>query len=458
MSKVGRNTPCPCGSGKKYKHCCLRGDGERQRRERLEHEAPGRALAWLHEQYGEAMQQAFRDDFLGDLDDDALRRLEEQSEGVWSLIDINGWELVLAEGELDLGGRRAGCLDLVFGPGGPLLDAVQRQYLEKLGQAPLSLYEVVESTPGVGFKLRDLVDDGEPVRWISERAGSRSAQAGSVIGARLIPGSPWKLSGAIYGYAEYLVPRLLEELCHELGGKPDPVLDRQVRSTVLVEGWLGMLTMPPPTFVDASSGEGSLLINDFYRVVDWDRLAAALEAQPDVDGDRQQGWSRLRDLDAEMSSTLLAIHLKGKGRIEAFARTRTMADDGRVWLEDLAGDAIVWITREIVDPMSARHRQSEGVPRPPSPAIDPADLPEGFHQQLYEQIYSNWADEPIPALGGQTPRQAIETPEGTRQVVALLESYERGERKEAATQKREVADLGFLWRELGLEPLNPEAP
>ena len=23
MKKIGRNDPCPCGSGKKYKHCCL---------------------------------------------------------------------------------------------------------------------------------------------------------------------------------------------------------------------------------------------------------------------------------------------------------------------------------------------------------------------------------------------------------------------------------------------------
>jgi hypothetical protein len=23
MPKVGRNEPCPCGSGKKYKRCCL---------------------------------------------------------------------------------------------------------------------------------------------------------------------------------------------------------------------------------------------------------------------------------------------------------------------------------------------------------------------------------------------------------------------------------------------------
>jgi tetratricopeptide (TPR) repeat protein len=33
MNKTGRNDPCPCGSGKKYKHCCLKKD------EAAEHEA-----------------------------------------------------------------------------------------------------------------------------------------------------------------------------------------------------------------------------------------------------------------------------------------------------------------------------------------------------------------------------------------------------------------------------------
>ncbi|MEW6219978.1 MAG: SEC-C metal-binding domain-containing protein [Thermodesulfobacteriota bacterium] len=27
MSKIGRNTPCPCGSGKKYKKCCEKKEG-----------------------------------------------------------------------------------------------------------------------------------------------------------------------------------------------------------------------------------------------------------------------------------------------------------------------------------------------------------------------------------------------------------------------------------------------
>lgn len=26
MAKIGHNAPCPCGSGKKYKYCCLRKD------------------------------------------------------------------------------------------------------------------------------------------------------------------------------------------------------------------------------------------------------------------------------------------------------------------------------------------------------------------------------------------------------------------------------------------------
>jgi len=34
MAKTGRNDPCPCGSGKKYKNCCLTKD-EAAERERL---------------------------------------------------------------------------------------------------------------------------------------------------------------------------------------------------------------------------------------------------------------------------------------------------------------------------------------------------------------------------------------------------------------------------------------
>lgn len=36
MTKIGRNAPCPCGSGRKYKKCCLAADEAAARRERAE--------------------------------------------------------------------------------------------------------------------------------------------------------------------------------------------------------------------------------------------------------------------------------------------------------------------------------------------------------------------------------------------------------------------------------------
>lgn len=34
--RPGRNQPCPCGSGKKYKHCCLAKDEEAERASRAQ--------------------------------------------------------------------------------------------------------------------------------------------------------------------------------------------------------------------------------------------------------------------------------------------------------------------------------------------------------------------------------------------------------------------------------------
>jgi len=33
MGKIGRNSPCPCGSGEKYKRCCEKKEAEMKRRE-----------------------------------------------------------------------------------------------------------------------------------------------------------------------------------------------------------------------------------------------------------------------------------------------------------------------------------------------------------------------------------------------------------------------------------------
>ena len=67
-NKVGRNEPCPCGSGKKYKKCCLaREQVERaeERRHHANHELDRRLVESIHRyasgRFGEAWRSAVRD-------------------------------------------------------------------------------------------------------------------------------------------------------------------------------------------------------------------------------------------------------------------------------------------------------------------------------------------------------------------------------------------------------------
>ena len=60
--RPGRNEPCHCGSGKKYKHCCLEKDEELDRAARLKaaEEAAAHAEAEEHPEHAEHAEHAAR--------------------------------------------------------------------------------------------------------------------------------------------------------------------------------------------------------------------------------------------------------------------------------------------------------------------------------------------------------------------------------------------------------------
>lgn len=55
--KIGRNDPCPCGSGKKYKSCCLAKKGEKKKISAKWLNAP-KGTDLLERTFGEAMKNA----------------------------------------------------------------------------------------------------------------------------------------------------------------------------------------------------------------------------------------------------------------------------------------------------------------------------------------------------------------------------------------------------------------
>ncbi len=72
--KPGRNDPCPCGSGKKYKQCCMRGTGAavetpeeflRRRIRNVTEDLTSQLLGFAHNQLGEAIFDEAWADFAG---------------------------------------------------------------------------------------------------------------------------------------------------------------------------------------------------------------------------------------------------------------------------------------------------------------------------------------------------------------------------------------------------------
>ncbi|MBI4521156.1 MAG: DUF2384 domain-containing protein [Gemmatimonadetes bacterium] len=68
-----------------------------------------------------------------------------------------------------------------------------------------------------------------------------------------------------------------------------------------------------------------------------------------------------------------------------------------------------------------------------------------------DQHYRRWADTPVPALDGRTPREAVATPGGRSRVADLIRMIENAEERRRLEGEAPY-DVSWMWRELGLDP------
>jgi hypothetical protein len=449
MEKISRNEPCPCGSGRKYKKCCLLKEDELTSRHREEGTAVSRALDWLAQHYPQKVSEVLDTEFFGALEETECDRLSKLSPSLQEMVHINSHEWLINDACIEVKGKRTPVRELLLGSGGLLLAPAGREWLKAMGESPLSLYEVRQVKPGEGIELADLLRPETAPVWISERSASRSLVRLDIFGTRLIRrDSGFVMSGAAYPFARVEALACRDEILREMDGVSwDSDLAREVVSCHITDQWLEGLTAkrPFPTLVDTSTGEPIMLTTDHYRVRDWQALEALLAVQPDVEGDRKEGWVRFTLLEGEMRRARATLNPKGNDTLEVFCRTLKLAEDARQWLENLTGNVLSYQIREMVDPRS--EKALESAPASPQAKIPPVIASRLIHDYL-SKFYANWTEEIIPALGNKTPRQAIKTEKGRQAVIDLLKSYEHGEARRVKDQGGEPFDFGFLWKRL----------
>ena len=456
--KVGRNDPCPCGSGKKYKQCCANNPAEVVEPERKGHAgAVERAIDWLMNKHRKAFRIAMEELLVGELSPQEQAALKAQDAPTWTSIQLNATEWLLAEGEILVQGQPRPVAECLLAPGGPLFTVDQRRWITQLAELPLRLYDVTNVVPGQQLTLCDSLDTQAPPIIVREKSGSQAAMLGIRIGVRIMElDGHYELAGGAYPFSPLAAPAVVAKMRQAMDRFDGPARElRHLLGGIIQRQWLAQFyaPLPMPALLDAYSGEPILLITDHYRVTDWAALTQSLSAQSDVEGDRESGWNRLIDCtDGQVRSVATINVEKRSDQITTFYKTQRHADEGRRWFESVAGGAVRFMSRELSDPAGLLRN------RPAGQAAKPAESgPDGSPQALtaliettLRRVYAKWPDEPIPALGDQTPRQAIKTPAGLERVKGLLRMYEANEQRQAAEQGRGTVSFDFLWQALGI--------
>jgi hypothetical protein len=199
VEKIGRNDACPCGSGKKYKKCCLEKGRENTSRLRDDAAVAKQALDWLGERYPDEVREAVFGGFLGELKKRDREMMGFLSPEIQELLNINIGEWLLTDAKLGAHGEERPVREILQGRDELPLSTEGLRWLTNLGEYPLSVYEIRSIERGEGMLLSDLLRPDDPDVRVRERKASQSLVRWDTIGARIVKkDNDWVLSGAVY--------------------------------------------------------------------------------------------------------------------------------------------------------------------------------------------------------------------------------------------------------------------
>jgi hypothetical protein len=391
---LGRNQPCWCGSGRKYKKCHL-GCEQLPLAERA---------GWL---YAKAAQHALLsgwNDLLVEVGYERCRYAEDDPDALAAASD----DPLVMDAVLFEGGAFEEFLEIR----GPLLPDDERLLAEQWLLVERSVFELEQVRPGQGVTVRD-VRSGD-THEVRERTASRQLKPGQLVCARAVPAGD---TMQFFGGLEPLALHEREPLIDLLDSEPDPVTLVAALSR----------RFAPPTLTN-TEGDPLALCEAIVRVGDPAGIQAVLDDTYDrVDGAEPPRWfehlttggmPRIRAA-LVLDDDTLRLETNSEQRMDRVLATLARLDPAMSVLDDFR--------RPMRDVREAAELAKQ-LPITGGDALDPDD-PElaAALDEFIRGYETRWLDEPIPALAGHTPRQAAEDPTRRGDLIKLLDTFPVGE-------------------------------
>ena len=330
----------------------------------------------------------------------------------------------------------------------------ERVLLEVWRDSYPGVFEVEAVEEGRGIELRDLASGD--ILFVHDVTASRGLVVGDCTLCRIE-----KLDGKYHFVSDgFTVPpavrgellKLIDKEARAAGKTPveyvrrsGNLLYRKIRQ--LSDKWLKNLQ------VVNREGDAIEFCRADYGVLDEPALLAKLRSleelkeEPGKPGEAHFGWLET----AAVGPRSVYGHVQvGGGHLRLEAQSRTRLQLGRGLLESHASS---WLKHQgdscqSLDELKERVAASRGPVEREQPV--PTEVEREAILRMKAEHYATWPDDPLPALGGKTARQAVKTKAGRKAVLDLIRDFEHGEAREAKAGQP-AFDFRPMRRTLGLE-------
>jgi hypothetical protein len=483
--KIGRNEPCPCGSGKKYKVCCGAAASDAESPQLLAWRRLNRGvenyamqlLTYIAESYGPgAVAEAWGEFTLWSEEPFDLQSPHVTLFYPWL---FHVW--VPMPGETDVQAR---CLHAIppsqayLIARGKSIDPALYRYLSACLDSPFGFFEVVSVNPGQGMQMREILT--ETSYTVLERGASQTLQPGDTLYGMLVEcdGVVLLEACAPIGIPIGLKPQIVEEremlLADEALERDESAADPALEGTAPAGRadaertldreslfrydfsnrelyWELVLPLlnPAPPRVHNTDGDPLSMQRLIFAIDSPAETFAALktlaighseeellqDAAYSADGMLQRvefHWTKAGNSQhQEWETTLLGhIDINGTQMAAEVNSAERAAEFKRLVSERLGGKARYRVTEiqsmeRLLSEARAKPRQQSAEDEQAQAALMAQPEVQAELRALMKKHYAAWVDDALPALQGKTPREAVRTKAGREKVDALIRDIER---------------------------------
>lgn len=358
-------------------------------------------------------------------------------------------------------------VDLYLKKRGGREPAQANAYMEGLRNTHVSLHEVLAASPGYSMVLRDILTDAVPVT-VQEKSASKTLTPGDRIAVRVVPlRDHHVISGGLLPFAPAVSELLMDGLRNVLKARRKKNLHLtpdQLRSIAPLFTAAFLFTHLPealePQLPQMTNTDGEDLVFHELRFpvaqgATQAQVAEAIDRLPGLSADAARRWVWLapqkkgrKAVPMEGGTILGTLELRSKALVLE-VNSAERAARGAAMISKAAGSLLrpPLMAIQTFDQAMAAHRAKAS---PRQAEIPPEVAGAVVHAQM-DRHYRETLDQPIPALKGKTPRQAVKTAAGRKLVIDWLTLLETGTARADAGAMTGY-DLGWMREELGLDP------